>query len=81
MKKTKKIGSVIAQGSDGEGYMINIFSDSIKSLSSSGTHVLLGQMFLKTSTGIPVNYKAKGRYEIVTAFGVIELKSDDPKAP
>ncbi|MFH1993015.1 MAG: hypothetical protein ABIK98_11540 [Pseudomonadota bacterium] len=81
MNKTKKVGSFLAQGSDGKKYKINIFGNYDESFSSSGRHTTPGQMALKTDDGNMINYKQKGIYELHTAFGPIELTSDDPEAP
>jgi len=77
MNTTKKIGSFLAQGSDGNEYNINIFANYCES----GTHITEGQKTLKTDNGNMINYKQKGIYELHTAFGPIKLTSDDPQAP
>ncbi|NQT09966.1 MAG: hypothetical protein HQ573_02195 [Desulfobacteraceae bacterium] len=81
MDTPKKMGSFSAQGSDGKKYNINIWADLVESFSSSGSHITPGQMTFKTDDRNIINYKKKGIYELHTAFGPIELTSDDPQAP
>ncbi len=81
METTKFSYSFIAKGSDGKQYTIDVFSKYAESHSSSGFVSSPGQQSLRIREGNQINYKEKGVYEFHTAFGPIELTSDDPKAP
>lgn len=78
---TKATGSFLAKHSSGKRYRINIFTDFIQGENSDGTLEVTGLKSLRLDDGSHVNRLGKGRYSILSAFGEIEVTSDEPNAP
>lgn len=81
MKETKHIGTFRAHDADGKEYRILVFQDFIIARSRAGTSRVPGMKSLKSADGDRVNFIEKGKYEIVTVFGMLPVTSDDPNAP
>ena len=77
----RRTGSFTAQGDDHKIYTIYEFTDfeDIRTHDDYATVKIPGSEELRTSDGIPVNYKEKGVYQIAST-GVI-IRSNAPGAP
>ena len=70
-----------ARDSYGRSYTIGVFQESADMVTSAGGHTSPAEKRLTTADGLHVNWKGKGRYEIVGADENLTVTSDDPGAP
>ena len=81
MKETKHIGTFTACDAEGKEYTVFVYQDFIISRGLSGTSRTPGMKSMRTDDGEAVNFIEKGKYEVLTVFGMIPITSDDPNAP
>jgi hypothetical protein len=78
------LGTVVARDGTGKEYVIEVRVRGLtppmrRTGDKSGP--VLSLFDLRTVGGEPINYVGKGRYQLVTTGGLIDLTSDDPDAP
>ena len=75
MKKVSLCRSIPAKGSDGKKYTIHEFIERDETVyQGGGRSSVEGMKIFKTENGQPLNYnKDKGKFELHTPFGTIEL--------
>jgi hypothetical protein len=74
----------IAKDIHGIEFTVEVWVDTVsarKPTVSFGTHAEVeGLKSLRTSDGLDVNYVTKGKYQVLTTAGYVDLTSDDPNA-
>ena len=77
----RRTGTFTACDSRGRVYTIGVFQESADTVASAGGHTSPGEKRMTTADGLHVNWKGKGRYEIVGGDENVAVTSDDPHAP
>jgi hypothetical protein len=77
----RRTGTFTAYDSSGRVYTIGVFQESADTVTSAGGHISPEEKRLATADGLHVNWKGKGRYEIVGGDENVTVTSDDPHAP
>ena len=74
-------GSFMASDKEGRSYQLKTYVEKIDvtTLRSAFRETIDGMKSIRTSSGEPVNYIEKGRYQLVSTGQ--ELKSTDPNCP
>jgi hypothetical protein len=74
-------GTFAAYDASGRAYTIGVFQESADTVTSAGGHISPDEKRMTTVDGLHVNWKGKGRYEIVGGDENVTVTSDDPHAP
>ena len=77
----RQTGTFTAYDAGGRRYTICVFQESADTVTSAGGHTSADEKRMTTSDGLHVNWRGKGRYEIVAAEENVAVTSDDPDAP
>ena len=74
-------GTFTAYDRDGRPYTIGVFQESAAGVTAAGGHVSPDEKRMTTADGLHVNWRGKGRYEVVGGDENITVTCDDPEAP